>query len=298
MGATITFAIPFYKQRTYLEKAVQSVFAQTVTDWRLLISDESPAGEAAELLRKYDDPRMQISRNDGARGMAENWNRCLDIAETDLVTLLHEDDELLPWYANVMVRALARDPRAAAMSCRARVIDAAGRTAFSFVDRFKDFLKPVGRTPCALRGPGGIADLLRGNFIMCPTVCYRRQRIGARRFDPHWKFVLDLDFFTRLLGEGESIVVLPEVAYAYRRHTSNTTVAYTANLLRFREEVSLYERLEDRALKNGWADVSQVAHGKRMIQLHLLFRTLSDATRGRFREAREKLAYLTEIGTL
>ena len=58
--------------------------------------------------------RVRYLRNPKNLGMAENWNRCLDVADTELVTLLHGDDELCPEYGLRMTDAMKAHPSAAA----------------------------------------------------------------------------------------------------------------------------------------------------------------------------------------
>jgi glycosyltransferase involved in cell wall biosynthesis len=291
-GPPITFAVPYYSGPKLLTRAIASVFRQTRPDWRLLVCDDSPDGSAAAVVNPFADTRVTYSRNPVNLGMAGNWNRCLDAADTPLVTLLHGDDELLPNYAAVMTAAAAAHPTAAALFCRATVVGPAGDPVFSVPDRVKDVLAPTRRL-IRLAGPGGVARLLRGNFVMCPTVCYRRAALGGVRFDARWKFVLDLDLFTRLLAGGREMVGVPDVAYAYRRHPENATAQYTESLLRFREEAALYDELA--AAADPGSPVRRVGRGKRIIKLHLLFRVLEDAARGRAGAARRKLSYLADL---
>lgn len=293
--ATITFAIPFYRGDEYLRRAIRSVFAQTSPAWQLVVCDDSPDGAAEAVLAEFADPRVRYARNPRNLGMAGNWNRCFDVTETELVTLLHGDDELLPNYAATMTRAAAAHRTAAALFCRARVIGADSQPVFSFPDRIKDVLLRWGTEPVMLSGPEGIAGLLRGNYIMCPTVCYRLPVVGDRRFQARWKFVLDLEFFSRLLKDGGEIVGVPEFAYAYRRHAENATAAYTESLLRFEEEAKLYDELARDASARGWHSVARVGGQKRMIRLHLAFRIVSDALRGRFRAAANKFNFLLRL---
>jgi hypothetical protein len=130
---------------------------------------------------------------------------------------------------------------------------------------------------------------------MCPTVCYRRSRLPAERFRPEWRMVLDLDFFTRLLFAGETMVGLPDVAYAYRRHSENATTAYTESLLRFEEESCLHDDVAREARSRGWRSVARVAAGKQVIKLHLLFRIAEDLARLRFDQAGRKWRFLRGI---
>jgi hypothetical protein len=191
--------------------------------------------------------------------------------------------------------AAGRFPDAAAFFCRAKVIDAAGRDTFSPVDVVKRFLQPKSTGPLVLRGRSAVEALMHGDFIMCPTVCYRRSRLPLERFRDRWRMVLDLDFFTRLLFAGETMVGLPETAYAYRRHPENATTAYTESLLRFDEESRLHDVVAAEARARGWESAARVAERKRVIKLHLLFRTGVDVMSGRFRAAGQKWRFLRGI---
>src|SRR4051812_10332837 len=101
----LTIAIPFYKGHDYLRRAIESVLRQSSPDWRLVVCDDGPEPGTAELVAGFDDPRIRYEQNARNLGMAGNWNRCLDLATTDLVNLLHNDDELLPNYVAEMLAA-------------------------------------------------------------------------------------------------------------------------------------------------------------------------------------------------
>jgi len=291
----LTIAIPYYAGRDYLEKAIASVQGQGRRDWRLLVCDDRGSDVAVDDLVGRGDARLRCTRNARNLGMAGNWNRCLDLADTDLVTLLHADDELQEGYCDAMLRAAATYPEGAAFFCGARIIDAKGKARFSFPDYVKRWLMPSVKHPLILAGQSGVAALLRGDFIMCPTVCYRKSRVGQRRFDERWKFVLDLEFFTRLLLEGEMIVGLPVTAYSYRRHDGNATTQYTADLLRFREELQLYDALADAAAQRGWDAAARRARAKRIIKLNLGYCAAKDLVYLRGRQAARKLALLCQL---
>jgi glycosyltransferase involved in cell wall biosynthesis len=291
----LTVAIPFYKGHDFLRRAIESVCRQSSPDWRLIVCDDGPEPGTADLVASFGDPRMRYLRNEHNLGMAGNWNRCLDAADTDLVNLLHNDDELLPNYVELMLRAGRDFPDAAAFFCRAKVIDAGSRETFSFVDFVKGFLVPRSGRPLVLRGRDAVARLMRGNFIMCPTVCYRKGRIPANPFRPEWRMVLDLDFFARLLLDGEYLVGLPDTAFAYRRHAGNATEAYTASLVRFEEESRLHDLIAEAARDHGWPEVARTAARKWVIKLNLLFRLTQDLTRLRLGAFVRKAGFLRRL---
>src|SRR5712671_2433445 len=90
----ITVAIPFYKGHAYLRAAIESVLRQTSSAWRLVVCDDGLEPMTRELVESFGDTRIRYLKNERNLGMAGNWNRCLDVVDTDLVNLLHNDDGL------------------------------------------------------------------------------------------------------------------------------------------------------------------------------------------------------------
>ena len=293
VNGSFTIAIPFYRGHDYLASAIESVLAQESPDWKLFVSDDSgQTGEIGELVGSYGDRRVAYHRNERNLGMVPNWNFCIDRAETDLVTLLHADDRLEPDYVASMLELAERHPDAAAYFCDARIIDAHGRRRFSFADATKRFFVPRGGHEIVLRGRPAVRALMRGNFIMCPTLCFRKSVLGTERFSDSWEQVQDLELTTRLLMQGKSLVGATRTAYAYRRHEKSATRRQSESLLRFDEEFRLFDRVAARAEELGWGDVARVSRRKAIVRLHLLYRVARDAATLRPTKALEKLRFL------
>jgi hypothetical protein len=133
---------------------------------------------------------------------------------------------------------------------------------------------------------------MRGNFIMCPTLCFRRSVLGRRRFTRGWSQVQDLELSVRLLMDGESLVGSSEVAYAYRRHPASATAVHSECRLRFDEEFRLFDQVAERATELGWESTADVASRKRIVKLHLLYRAARDLIALRIGRAAKTLRYL------
>jgi hypothetical protein len=206
--------------------------------------------------------------------MSASWNACLDRAETDLVTLLHADDRLLPDYAGLVTTLAERFPEAVAVCCAARIIGARGEPVFSLADAVKRVFVPRGGDPLRLRGEPALRAVMAGNFIMCPTLCYRKSRLGARRFSQEWQQVQDLELVAGLLLDGETLVYSRRAAYAYRRHPAGATALQSESLLRFEEEFALFERVARRAAELGWERAARVSRRAWIVRLHLVYRSL------------------------
>ncbi|MEZ4217080.1 MAG: glycosyltransferase family A protein [Myxococcota bacterium] len=292
----LAIAIPYHRGRDLLAHAVRSVLAQTDAAWSLLVCDDGERGEARAVVAELGldgDTRVRCVENARNLGMAANWNRCLDLADAPLVALLHADDALLPGYVACMRDLAARHPGATALYCDARVVDAAGAPVFSLADRVKPlFLPPQARgaREYELAGERSLRALMAGNFIMCPTLCYRAALLRGRRFDPRWKQVQDLALTSGLLMDGDVLVGTRRVEYAYRRHEGGATWRQSESLLRFEEEMALFDRVAERAAALGWEGAARTARAKRIVRAHLALRALADAAALRLSRARAELA--------
>ena len=298
LGVRIGFAIPFYRGLDWLREAVESVRAQSVSDWRAVVLDDrgEDAGAVRALVEGLADPRIEYRANPATLGMVDNWNRGLDDAGSDLLTLLHADDRLLPDYAESMLALAKSHPGAAALCCAAQLIDSEGRPTWTLADSYKRLLVPRAE-PWRLCGETGLRALLRGDFVMCPTLCWRRSVLASRRFEPGWRQVQDLELLTRLLLDGDEIIGTHRTCYAYRRHPESATALQSEDLSRFEEELALYDRLAAQAGARGWRAAERVARRKAVVRLHLGFRIAADLAALRPSAAARKLGYLVRGST-
>lgn len=256
----------------------------------MVIDDRGPeSGEP--IVREFNDSRISFHQNDRNLGIAGNWNRCLDLATTDYVTLLHADDELEPDYVARMTTTYAAFPAAAAIFCQARVIDADGRVVFSFPDAYKKLTQGRINEPRSFSGEPALRAIARGNFIMCPTLCYRKSALGALRFDEARRMVMDLHLTTSLLLNGQLLVGIPDTLYRYRRHGENMTDLLTKDLRRFQEEDSIYSDLARECAKRGWNQAARIFARKAIVKLNLYYQMVKDLRHGHFASAFNKLTF-------
>jgi glycosyltransferase involved in cell wall biosynthesis len=294
-ASAITFSIPYYSGIDYLARAVKSVLAQEDDRWHCIVIDDSSEDGVEDVVRSVGEGRVRYIKNPSNIGMAKNFNRGIDLAETDLVTLLHNDDELMPNYTAVMREAAERYPKAAALFCRAEIIGPNSEAWFSLADLVKGFIASSRKHEVVLEGEPGVRALLRANFIMAPTLCFRKSVLGERRFPEGYKFVLDWELTTSLLLAGESLVGIPTRAYRYRRHLENATEKLTKSQLRFREESAFYDRMLVTTRERGWDKCVDLAAGKRIIKLNIAYRALKSAALLQLDDARKGLKLLREL---
>lgn len=108
----ITVLIPTYRRPELLEQALRSAQAQTVSqgEYRILVVDNDPMPDTPtqRLIERMRSPNLRYVKNERNLGGYGNWNRGFQLAETEWVCLLHDDDLLLPSCIERVLHALSQ----------------------------------------------------------------------------------------------------------------------------------------------------------------------------------------------
>jgi glycosyltransferase involved in cell wall biosynthesis len=102
-SAKVTVGIPTYNRPGFLREAIKSVLAQTYTNFRLVISDNASAEETRNVVASFNDPRVRADQNVGMTG---NFNRVIELADTELLVILPDDDLLYPDYLSSVLEVI------------------------------------------------------------------------------------------------------------------------------------------------------------------------------------------------
>lgn len=106
--ARVTVVVPTYNSAAFLGRALDSLLAQTVRDWRAVVIDNCSADRSHDIAREYAarDPRFLALRNDRNIGPVGNWRAGLARAETGHAALLFSDDWYEPGFLETGLAAL------------------------------------------------------------------------------------------------------------------------------------------------------------------------------------------------
>lgn len=107
---SVSIVMPVYNAREFIEAALASVFAQTHSDWELILVDDASTDGTWEYLQRLDDPRVRLYRNDRNRKHPETVNRAIDLARGKWIARMDGDDVILPQRLERQVAALEADP--------------------------------------------------------------------------------------------------------------------------------------------------------------------------------------------
>ena len=275
MNADISFAVPYYSAPEYLREALASLCNQTHLNWEAVVVDDASPEPIADLITELNDRRITYVRNETNLGLAANWNKALGLTTAPLVCILHSDDLLEPNYASTMIELLTATPEATAGHCRVSIIGADGLPRRTLTDAVKQIIQPKAKGLVVSAGEDGLASMLRGSWIYCPTLCFRRSQLPSVPFDNSWRFMLDFDLIARIFLNGQQLIGTTSKLYRYRRHDAAQTRVLTNELTRFEEELSFYAQMYRAAKERRWLTAQRHAQRATVIRLHLLLQVVT-----------------------
>jgi len=215
----VTVAIASYNMANYLPAAIDSALAQDHDDVEIVVVDDGSTDDTREVLSRYER-KVRCHHQENA-GVANAYNRALEMAKGDYVHCLDADDVLTPSTVGRLANLLDESPSAGLAHGDALVMDAGGKVYGARV------------APASFGGrrlvPSAEAfkELLRGCYITNSSVMIRKAV-----FDEVTPFRQksvpgeDWDMWLRVVAEYD-VARLPISACYYRVHDDSITSAYT-----------------------------------------------------------------------
>ena len=222
----VSVVIPCYNQGAFLREALDSVYAQTHSDYEIIVVDDgSTDTETCSILDKIDNPDIKILRTSNG-GLAMARNRGIAASTGDIILPLDADDLIAPTYLEKGVSVLAANPDVGVV--------------YSMADKF-GAVNELWKLP-----EFSLARLLRENMVFCSAM-FRRDlwaRVGGYNISMKYGWE-DWDFWLSLCDQEVRFVRIPEVLFHYRvREDSMTvTMGFTKKLLMMMRLICNHPRL-------------------------------------------------------
>ena len=102
-----TFVVLAYKQSQFLETCIKSVLNQSYKS-QVIIATSTPNQYINELANKY---HLDVKVNNGKHGIGYDFDFAVNAADTELVTVAHQDDVYDYEYAQEMVEAYKKQKK-------------------------------------------------------------------------------------------------------------------------------------------------------------------------------------------
>ena len=204
----VSVIIPTYNRATVLERAVQSVRAQTFEDMEIIIVDDGSTDNTEEIVRSIHDKRIRYIRCETNRGPSTARNEGLKVARGKYVAFLDSDDEWLPEKTEnqvALMESLSEDWGFSSTGAR-------------FI---KDGCRESLTRPDPAREGYAFADLVFGRiYIPTPGLMIRTKCLEhAGLFDDRLRVNEDNEFLLRL-SRKYKLAIVPEPAVIVHRVTT------------------------------------------------------------------------------
>ena len=153
-----------------LAEAVESIRAQTMRDWKLIVVDDASRDQTSEILTAFEreDSRIRVLRLEVNRGLAYCLNLAISESSGEFIARMDSDDVALPDRLRAQLEFLTKHPEVDVLGTAAEIIGngTIGR---------KLLVHPEGHDELA-------KQIYRRNPFIHPSVMFRRsyiQKVGG-----------------------------------------------------------------------------------------------------------------------
>lgn len=210
----ITVLMAVYNAMPHLPAAVESIRAQTLRDWQMVIVNDGSTDGSVDYLTQLNEPRIQLIHQEN-RGLGLALNHGLEYCTADLTARMDGDDISHPTRLAEQLAFLEAHPDVGLVGTQ---IERMGTR------------RIASNSVMAVDHDRIVADLLLGrNQMYHPTIMFRTaiaQQIGGFWSHPRGE---EWDFFLRM-GEVTRLANLDRVLLSYRVHTGSMTGSSVAGM--------------------------------------------------------------------
>jgi len=209
----------------YLKEAIDSVIAQTYSNWELVFWDNGSCDTSADIVRGYSDSRIRYFYNADTEPLGKARNRALEKASGELIAFLDCDDIWLPGKLESQVMDIGSDTN----------VDFLYGNFYSLQDDLKKLAYSKDET---LPNGNATADLLVRYRINLQTVIFKASILDKlpNWFDTSLELCEEMDLFLRMSLVSEFAYSM-EPQVIYRVHGNQFTVTKFDKFYQERERI-------------------------------------------------------------
>jgi glycosyltransferase involved in cell wall biosynthesis len=216
----VSVVIPSYNHERYIGEAVESVLAQSISDFEIIVVDDGSSDDSVNVVKKFDDSRIKLfsQNNNGAH---QALNNGVALASAPWIAILNSDDRFRSDKLEKHLALHARHPQFEASVSRVRYITESGASAKKdgyLAVRYGKYRR------ISTQHDSLFVSLLKVNHLITTSSLFLNreafQLIGG--FIP-LRYVHDWFMFLTLAQRGHLHIIEEELT-DYRRHSGNTIV--------------------------------------------------------------------------
>jgi len=212
MNSLVSIITPSYNSEKFIKECIESVIAQTYTNWELIIVDDCSADNSCEMIRKYDDNRISLIKLEKNVGAAEARNIALRKATGKYIAFLDADDIWMPTKLEDQIHFMQENDIAFSFS-NYQPMREDGKKLFSII-----------KAPKIMT----YSSYLKNTMIGCLTVVIDRDKTGEFEM-PNIRSSHDMALWLLIMKRGFKAYGLDKNLAKYRLvSTSNTASKFKA----------------------------------------------------------------------
>ncbi len=297
-AARVTVVLPAYNHAKYVVEALESVRAQTFSDWELIVIDDGSTDETWAVLQAYavrcGDPRIRLFTQANA-GSHATLNRGMAMAQTPYLAILNSDDRYAPDRLQRLVQVAQSADTDVFIVTGLRLIDGEGEPLAEghwWNVMYRDMQQRWRAAQAGAAHPA-MQTLLWGNFT-ASTSNFFLSRTLWQKMGPfkRLRYVPDWDYALRVASEQPQAFQFldTEALLDYRLHGRNTILSGA-----LRNHAEAYRVL--RTFHKKWAAAGHALPEHAVDRLHYLARFIRHEHTRQYLE-RQKAGWLDEVGHL
>ena len=214
MAITFSVIIPTRNGERYIGAAVESALNQMMADVNVIVLESGSTDRTLDIVRDYDDPRLQVLSASQSLDMAGNWARIVDLGLNGYMTILGHDDVLYPNFFEAIARLIQAEPGASLYCTHFHFMDAASNVLRScvpipYIESAESFM--------LARHQFKRDSNATGYVMRAADYC----RIGGVPPFPQLIYADDIAWYR--LSKLAYKVCSPEIACAFRMHDTNAS---------------------------------------------------------------------------
>lgn len=194
----VSVVVPTYNRANYLREAIDSILAQTLSDWELILIDDGSTDDTAALVASYQDNRIRYY-NFGHNGISYSRNIGNLLSRGEIIVVADSDDINLPNRLEIT---------------RNKIMESGADIFYSAMFHFSE----DGQREMIHSHPFSKERLQQGNFIYHPTVAYRREVTMQCPYDEGLEMVEDYHLYLQAAEKGLKFYQLEEPLVMHRLH--------------------------------------------------------------------------------
>lgn len=237
MPSDFEFVICAYEQSRYLEECICSLLHQNI-QVKIALATSTPNNYIELLVRKY---RLEYHINTESKGIANDWNFALSVANRKVVTIAHQDDIYEPNYVQEILDNINKHNNTLIAFSNYGELRNGERVTNNKLLNIKRFmLLPLKYRHMQKRRFIRRRILSFGSAICCPSVTYIKDNLPQHIFSPGYRSDIDWQAWETISKMQGAFVYCDNILMYHRIHEESATTAIIADNDRTSEDYEMF----------------------------------------------------------